>query len=118
MNTMALTFDTLQYAKKLQKAGVTEEQAEIQVELLQQQNNAFNDWIDNNLVTKQDLKQGLEILENRVNNHFNELNNRINELNNRITEMGYQITIRLGGMIAAAVLILGVLIPIIAKFFK
>ena len=105
MNTVALTFDTLQYAKKLQKAGFTEEQAEIQAEVLQERTNAINDWIDNNLATKQDLKllrQDLVTLEER--------------LNTRINEMGYQITIRLGSMIAGAVLILGALIPLMLKF--
>ncbi len=89
MNTMALTFDTLQYAKKLQKAGFTEEQAEIQAEALQEQTNAMRDWITGNLATKQDLlilKQDL--------------------------------TIRLGSMIAAAVVALGVLIPLMLKFLK
>jgi len=95
---MALTFDTLQYAKKLQKAGFTEEQAEIQAELAQGQANTINNWIDDNLATKQDLKALEE------------------SLNNRINEMGYQITIRLGSMIAAAVVILGVLVPIMFKF--
>lgn len=107
MNTMALTFDTLQYAKKLQKAGFTEEQAEIQAEILHEQTNAINNFIDDNVATKQDLKilrQDLVTLEER--------------LNNRINEMGYQITIRLGSMIAGAVVILGILIPLMSKFLR
>ncbi len=104
MNTMVLTFDTLQYAKKLQKAGFTEEQAEIQAEVLQERTQVINDWVDNNLVTKQDLKLGLDTLEER--------------LNNRINEMGYQLTIRLGSMIIGAVIALGVLIPLMLKFLK
>ena len=44
------TFDTLQYAKKLKKAGFTEQQAEIQAE-------ALADFIENNLATKRDLKE-------------------------------------------------------------
>ena len=93
MNTMALNFDTLQYAKKLQKAGFTEEQAEIQAETFKEQNDTINNWIDSNLVTKQDLKQALNILKQ-------------------------DLTIRLGSMIVAAVVTLGVLIPLMLKFLK
>ena len=96
MNTMALAFDSLQYAKKLQKAGFTEEQAEIQAEVIQERTQAVNIWIDENLATKQDLKllrqdfkQDLTILEER--------------LNNRINETSYQITTRLGSLIVGAV---------------
>lgn len=98
MNTMALTFDTLQYAKKLQQAGFTEQQAEIQAEVLQKQATAINNWIDDNLATKRDLKE----LEER--------------LTTRINEMGYKITVRLGSMITGAVIILGVIIPLMLKF--
>ena len=84
MNTMALTFDTLQYAKKLQKAGFTEEQAEIQAETFKEQTATINNWIDSNLVTKRDLKQALNMLKQ-------------------------DLTIRLGSMIVAAVVTLGVL---------
>ena len=90
---MVLTFDTLQYAKKLQKAGFTEEQAEIQAETFKEQADTINDWIDSNLVTKQNLKQELNMLKQ-------------------------DLTIRLGSMIAAAVVTLGVLIPLLLKFLK
>jgi len=98
MNTMALTFDTLQYAKKLQQAGFTEQQAEIQAEAFKKQSDLINDCVDGNLATKRDLKE----LEER--------------LTSRMNEMSYKITIKLGRMIAAAVVILGVLIPIMLKF--
>jgi len=95
---MALTFDTLQYAKKLQQAGFTEKQAEIQAETFKEQAELINDWVDNNLATKRDLKDAEERLANRIN------------------EMSYKLTVKLGSMIAGAVVILGVLMPIMLKF--
>jgi len=89
MNTMALNFDTLQYAKRLQNAGFTEQQAEVQAEALKEQAEFINDWVKDNLATKRDLN-----------------------------EMGYKLTIRLGSMIAGAVIILGVLMPIMLKFLS
>jgi len=46
----AILFDTLLYASKLKKAGFTEEQAEIQAE-------ALAEIVDNNLATKNDIKE-------------------------------------------------------------
>jgi len=46
----ALTFDTLAYAKKLIAAGVSEKQAEVQAE-------TFAEIIDEQIATKQDLKE-------------------------------------------------------------
>lgn len=83
----ALAFDTLQYAKRLKQAGFTEEQAEVQAE-------ALRELIDDRLATKEDIK-GLE-----------------ERMSNMINEMSYKITIRLGGMIIAGVVVLGVF-----KFF-
>jgi len=109
MNTMALTFDTLQYAKKLQQAGFTEQQAEIQAETFKEHIELFNDWVDGNLATKSDLKRDLKEVEER-------LTIRINDLANRMNEMSYKMTIRLGSMIAGAVVVLGVLMPLMLKF--
>ena len=84
---MVLTFDTLQYAKKLQKAGFTEQQAETQAE-------SIKELIEDKLATKEDIR-------------------RLEEL---IGLMGYKLTVKLGSMIAAAVVILGMLIPLTLKF--
>lgn len=46
----AITIDTLAITKKLRKHGYTQEQAEIQAEILA-------DVVESNLVTKQDLKE-------------------------------------------------------------
>ena len=45
-----ISFDTLAYSKRLQAVGVTSEQAEVQAETLKE-------IIDNNLVTKNHLKE-------------------------------------------------------------
>ena len=105
MNIMVLPFDTLQYAKKLQQVGFTEQQAEVQAETFKEHVEFINDWIDNNLTTKRDLKE----VEERLITRINDLANQMNELN-------YKMTIRLGSMIVGAVIVLGVLMPIMLKF--
>lgn len=88
-----ITFDTLKNVKKLKAAGVPANQAEAQVEVLREQTEAIQELIvDDNLAPKQDLKQ----LEGR-------LTNRINEIN-------YKLTIRLGSLIVAGVVVLAALI--------
>lgn len=81
------TFDTLMYSKKLKHAGFTEEQAEIQAE-------AIKELIDDKLATKHDLKQTEERLTNKIN------------------EMSYKLTIRMGGMLVTAVVILAAIIKL------
>ena len=84
----ATTFDTLTYAKKLREAGFTEQQAEAQAE-------ALKAVVDDNLATKQDLKE----LEARITHEMKQMESRI--------------TIRLGGMVVAAVVVLAVLMKIL-----
>jgi len=89
-----ITFDTLQYAKRLQKAGFTEVQAEAQVEIIKEQVEAISSRIDGSLATKQDIA----------------------ELKRDIKELELKIVIKLsgimGGMIAVAIAILGFLIKL------
>lgn len=96
-----VAFDTLQYAKKLQKAGFTETQAEVQVEIIKEQTEAINDLIDNSLATKVDIKH----LEERI--ALSE--ERTSE---RIVNMGYKTIIGLGGMLVAGITVLGVLMKV------
>ncbi len=77
----AIRFDTLAYAKKLKGAGFTEEQAEVQAE-------ALAELIDENLATKQDLKE----LELRLKN---------------------DLTLRLGGMLTAGIAIVAALVKLL-----
>lgn len=91
MSNIVLSFDTLQYSKKLREAGFTEQQAEVQAE-------ALRELIDDKLATKMDileLKKDIKASEDR--------------LNNKINELSYKLTIRLGGMIVAGIVVLGVL---------
>jgi len=81
------TFDTLQYAKRLRDVGVPEQQAEVQAE-------ALREIIENNLATKKDL---FEVK---------------TELKRDIAEMGLKMTIRFGGMLIVAVLVLAAIIKL------
>ena len=65
-----MVFNSLNYAKRLEQAGFTRQQAEVQA-------NTMTEIVDEKIATKQDLR----VLE-------------------------YRITIRLGGMLAAAVAVL------------
>ncbi|MBO6755734.1 MAG: hypothetical protein JJ902_05375 [Roseibium sp.] len=56
---MALTFDTLAYAKTLQEKGVPREQAEAHAD-------AARSFIMADLVTKEDLRIALEIQTNKL----------------------------------------------------
>jgi len=102
----ALVFDTLQSAKRLQKAGFTEVQAEAQVEIIKEQAEAFNDLIDNSLATKTDIKS----LEERIVSLEERIALSEERTSERIANMSYKIIISLGSMIAAGVAVLGFLL--------
>lgn len=95
--TSLLTFDTLQYVKKLREAGVSEKAAEVQAE-------ALKDVIENNLATKSDirsLKKDIESL--RV------------DLQRDIDLSKKDLTIRLGSMITIAASAISVLITLLNR---
>lgn len=104
MTNATLMFDTLQYAKKLQKAGVPEQQAEIQAEAFKEQNVAINNWIDDNLTTKRDLKE-LELA----------FKHDIKELDLKIEAIKKDIVIQLGSIVVGCFGILATLIVIFQK---
>ena len=89
---MAVAFDTLDYAKELQSAGFTPQQAEVQAKALAR-------IVDERLATKQDI----ELLKH-------ELQRDIKELEERLT---YRLTLRMGAMLAAAVGVIAALIRIL-----
>ena len=70
-----LAFDTLQYARRLKSAGVPEQQAEVQAELMAE---AFG-FYANNLVTRDYLDARLDALESRISQRFAEQDARIDE---------------------------------------
>ena len=113
MTNTALMFDTLQYAKKLQKVGVPEAQAEIQAEALKEQNKAINGWVDDNLVTKRDMKE-LEISLKRDMKELEiSLKRDMKELGLRLEN---KLLIKLGSMIVGvAGIMLAILIPLILR---
>lgn len=55
--THAITFDSLYYANQLKSVGVPEKQAEMQAILEKKQTDAINEFIDNSIATKQDIKE-------------------------------------------------------------
>lgn len=72
--------DTLMYFKKLEAAGFSRQQAEVQVEMM-------NEFTANSFATKQDLKD----LEQRMDARFVRLESELARMSDRIT-------IRLGGL--------------------
>jgi len=84
----AATFDSLGYARKLEAAGFSREQAEVQTD-------ALREIIEDRLATKSDLK-ALEA-----------------QLEGKIRELEYRLTIRLGGMMAASIAIVAALVKLL-----
>ena len=80
----SLAFDTLAYAKKLKEAGLTEAQAEIHAE-------ALAEIVDERLATKQDIL----------------------DLKRDMKEMEMRLTIRLGAMLTAGIVIVAVLVKLL-----
>ncbi len=80
----AITFDTLKFANKLKAAGVPAQQAEAETEAL---SDVFAANL-NELLTKETLQQELRLLEQRM-------------------------TIKLGGMMAAAIAITATLVKLL-----
>ena len=85
----ALAFDTHAYVKKLQGAGVPEQQAEIQVE-------AIASLIEERMVTKQDHER----LEGELKRNLKELET---ELKRDLKELEMRLLLRLGTLLAVAV---------------
>lgn len=125
-----LHFDTLEYSKSARAKGFTEEQAEFQAEVLAK----LSHGIEEQLATKESLKETektlvakLDELDKKLSNKTNELeiklNNKIDQLeiklNNKIEDMGikltYQLTIRLGGLMITGMTVLSVLLTVLHK---
>lgn len=85
-------FDTHTYVKRLTATGFTEEQAEVQAETL-------SDLIENGLVTREYLDMRLK-----------ELEMKLKELELRLTNT---LTLRLGGMLVAGIVIVASLVKLL-----
>lgn len=86
---MAFTFDSLAYAKHLRDHGVAQEHAEAHAE-------AARTFIMNELVTKEDLRVGLDELRR--------------DLHARMENLSLRLTVRMGVMLAAGLTLLGAVI--------
>ena len=127
----ATTFDTLTYAKLLQEAGFTAQQAEAQAE-------ALRAVVDQNLATKQDLKEmetrldhkielvrrDMKDMESRTEVRLKELDAKIELLRHDTKEMETRLVLKmelmrrdtiiwLGGIIVVATATLAVLMKVI-----
>jgi hypothetical protein len=90
---LAFAFDSLGYAKKLRESGVPQDQAEAHAE-------AAREFIMTELVTKDDLRTGLDAVRR-------DLDAKIDNLALRLEGQTLRITIRMGLMLAAGLSILG-----------
>ena len=86
---MGNVVDTLEYVKELRAAGVPEQQAEAQAK-------ALSKAISEGVVTKEHFDITLERMDHRIDTLEEKVNHRIEQLE-------YRLTIRMGGMIAAAI---------------
>jgi len=106
----AIAFDTLAYVKKLKEAGVPEAQAEVQAE-------TFAEIIDERLATKQGmkeleaaLKRDLKELEVALKRDLKELETT---LKRDMKELEMRLTIRLGIMMTAGIVIVATLVKLL-----
>ncbi len=84
----AITFDTLKFSEKLTKAGFSPEQAKAIIETEQE---AFQETMDNTLATKDDIrslkeatKQDIQNLKSEIDKDIQFLRDDINELKQKI----------------------------------
>jgi hypothetical protein len=122
-----IPFDTHAYVKRLTGVGVSEAQAEVQAE-------ALADLVYGRLVTKEDLQQGLQALEQRMEQRFAEVDMRFVEIERRfgdvekrfgdveklfgdietrIAQLELRLTLRLGVMLAASMGIVAALVKLL-----
>lgn len=90
-----MIFDTLMYAKRLEAAGMTRDQAEAQV-------NVIAEMVVDGVATKQDLA----LLDAKTQKEFAtvrfEMADGFAKVSRSLVELEHRITIRLGGMIVAS----------------
>ena len=123
-----VAFDTLEFVKRLRAANFTEAQAEAMAE-------AIAAVVTDQLATKADLQElrrelgsdinefrrymdaGLETvrrdLETQIEGVRRDLETQIEALRREIKESEYRVTIRLGGMLAAAIAVVAALVKLL-----
>ncbi len=108
MSTVA--FDTLAYANRLKEAGVPPEQAEAHVTA---QADFLTQHILSEVATKDDLRTLKSDLKGEMDARFGEVDLRFERVDTRFAELETRLTLRIGGMVAALGLFLGML-----EFFR
>lgn len=110
---MTMAFDTLSYAKKLESAGFTHEQARAQAE-------ALAEIVSDNLATKADiaaLQRDMKEMETSLRREIKELEvkltREIRELDAKIAAMADKLTIRLGGIVVVGIAVLAALVKLL-----
>lgn len=99
LKMVTAVFDTLAYSKKLQAAGVTLDIAEVHAV-------ALSEIIQDRLATKEDLNELRRELSHEIESLRIETKHDIMELRHRIDDVISQLTIRLGSMMAAGIILL------------
>jgi hypothetical protein len=112
MSAHAIAFDTFQCAKDLKKAGFTEIQVETQIKYIKEQIKSVNEWIDDSLATKQNIKELDLKIETLRAELVAEIKLSEERTNKNIAQMGYKTIITLGSMIAVGVTALGFLLKL------
>ena len=91
-----ITFDTLKFVERLEKAGVPREQATAMAEA---QREVFSETLDNTLATKADIAR----LDNNVTRLEAQTKTDMAALRSEIQAMEMRLTIKLGAFLAVAV---------------
>jgi hypothetical protein len=101
-----MALDTLAYSKKLQEAGFTARQAEVQAE-------ALHMVLEHDIATKQDLRELEARLETKMAQMEARLEARMAQVEAKITEMEIRLLVRPGAIMIGGITILGVLIALV-----
>ncbi|MBM4289409.1 MAG: hypothetical protein FJ135_14915 [Deltaproteobacteria bacterium] len=99
----AIAFDTLEFAKRLRAADFTEKQAETLAA-------AVAEIVESRLATKEDLARLQHTLEEKIARLQHDLEEKITLTELRLK---HDLTLRLGGMLAAAVAIVAALVKLL-----
>jgi len=106
---MTVVFDTLSVSKKLQRAGMTPDQAETQISALV---DAFQ-----NFPTKDDLHNAMNALRDELRIEMHEMGNRfegrIGSLETKLEKLEMKLTIKLGAMLVVAVGLMAALVKLL-----
>ncbi len=96
-----IAFDTLQFAKRAEKAGFTKQQAEFQAEEIAH-------IISTEIATKRDLVD----LKNELCSEMKDIRSEIKTLRNDMESMANKLTLKVGAMMAVAIGVLSVIIKL------